>query len=247
MAVTVTMLENLGFNEKKAKLYLALLEGGGTASELATRAKLKRSTVYGYLDELIASSLVTQSIRGVRRYFVAEDPERLSQLFQQRLNLVDSLMPSLKSMFASGNGASIPYVRYYEGIDGVHSIHEELLRSTGEYYYFGTYQGMAKVLGQKYISDFTGRRVRKGVWSYGIRFKNQETNLPDSLGTKENKRTVHYLPNDLVHSTASITIFKGKTLIMALDKTVFGFIIEEENLYILLKSIWDFIWERTRP
>ena len=28
---------------------------------------------------------------------------------------------------------------------------------------------------------------------------------------------------------------------------VVGFIIEEENLYILLKSIWDFIWERTRP
>lgn len=247
MAISAAMLESLDFNEKKARLYLAMLEKGGTASELAVRAKLKRSTVYTYLEELIADNLVSQSLHGTRRYFVAENPENLSILFQQRLNTVNALLPSLKSLFSSGV-ASIPHVRYYEGIDGVRSIHEELLRdSEGEYFYFGTQRGFADTLGQDYLSNFTSRRIRKGIWSNAIRFKSQETNLPDSYGTAQNLRRIHYLPdNQMPYCSASITIFNGKTVVISSEQMPYGFVIEEQNLYVLLKAIWDFIWAKTK-
>ncbi len=245
MIVDVATLERLGFNDKKAKLYLTILAGGGTAAELASRAKLKRSTVYDYLDELIQDRLVSLSIRQARRFFVPESPDNLTNLFQRRLDAVSAMLPALQSLFSSGSG-TIPHVRYYEGIDGVRKIHDELLSTaSGEYFYFGSMRSFANILGQEYLSNFTTQRIRRKIRSNGIRMKNQETNEPDSLGTEENLRRVHYLPEDLVNCSASITIFSGKTCVISAEGKIYGFIIEEQNLYLLLKTIWDFVWNNT--
>lgn len=245
MLADVATLERLGFNDKKARLYLTILEGGGTAAELASRAKLKRSTVYDYLEELIQDRLISQSVRQSRRFFVPESPENLTNLFQRRLDAAGALLPSLQSLFSSGSG-TIPHVRYYEGIDGVRKIHDELLAdSGGEYYYFGSMRSFANILGQQYLSNFTSQRIRRKIRSNGIRMRNQETNEPDSLGTEENLRRVHYLPGDLEKCSASITIFNGKIVVISAEKTIYGFIIEERNLYMLLKQVWDFVWKNT--
>ncbi len=245
MIVDVASLARLGFNDKKARLYLTILAGGGTAAELASRAKLKRSTVYDYLEELIQDRLVSQSIRKSRRFFVSESPDNLTNLFQRRLDSVKAMLPGLQSLFASGSG-TIPHVRYYEGIDGVRKIHDELLsKPGGEYFYFGSMRSFVDILGQEYLSNFTSQRLRRKIRSNGIRMKNQETNEPDSLGTEENLRRVHYLPVDMVNCPASITIFNGKISVISAEKKIYGFIIEEQNLYMLLKTIWDFVWENT--
>ncbi len=50
---------NLGFSEKKAKIFLALLQLGETnVIEIAQKAKLKRTTVYNILPELVDEGLV---------------------------------------------------------------------------------------------------------------------------------------------------------------------------------------------
>ena len=65
---------NLGFSEKKAKVFLALLQLGETnVLAIAQKAKLKRTTVYNILPELINEGLVASaSTKGRKRYFVTD-------------------------------------------------------------------------------------------------------------------------------------------------------------------------------
>ena len=73
-------LTALGLTEKEAQLYQAALKSGpATAQILSLESGLKRATVYGCIDSLIAKGLLHIEIRGVRKLFIAEPPEKLSQ------------------------------------------------------------------------------------------------------------------------------------------------------------------------
>ena len=206
MSLTPGNLEKLGFNEKKSRLYLALLESGGTAAELAARAKLKRSTTYDYLNEFIREQLVSRSVRGSRRCFVAEPPSALSRMLDSRQRALDSLMPALRSLFLN-RSSTLPNIRIYEGLEGARHIHEDLIKvPKSEYYYFGSMRSFALGLGQEYLSDFTRRRIKRGVWSNALRIRSRETNEPDSVGSEDNLRRVRYLPTAEGGDVSNITL-----------------------------------------
>src|SRR3989338_7719542 len=58
----------LGFEEKEADIYLACIANErSTPTELAQKTKLKRATVYFYLEKLRGKGLITSEVRGARR------------------------------------------------------------------------------------------------------------------------------------------------------------------------------------
>ncbi len=55
-------LEEIGLNEKEAKVYIATLElGEGSASEIAKKSEVNRATTYFILEKLIKMGLVSTS------------------------------------------------------------------------------------------------------------------------------------------------------------------------------------------
>jgi sugar-specific transcriptional regulator TrmB len=62
-------LKNFGLSDNEVAVYTALLTGGSdTASNIAERAKLNRSTTYVQLDSLMAYGLASSFKRG-RKHF----------------------------------------------------------------------------------------------------------------------------------------------------------------------------------
>ena len=246
MALTAGDLETLGFNEKKARVYLTCLERSGSAADIAQRAKLKRSTVYGYLEELISDQLISRSVSGKRSFFTAESPEQLIYLQEMQRMSLKSLMPELRSIFQQAQ-TSRPPIRYLEGIDGIRKIHEELISKSGsEYFYFGGMKSFAAALGQEYLSDITRRRIRRRVWSNALRIRNDETNERDSFGNEENLRRVRYLPASIFPHTSSITLHEQKAIIISDQPHNHVFIIEDAGLCATLKIVWDFCWSAAK-
>ncbi len=242
MALATGDLESLGFSEKKAKVYLTVLERGGTAAEIAQRSKLKRSTVYGYLEELIKDQLISRGARGKRSFFAAEPPEHLIHLQDMQRLALGNLMPELRSIFLQGD-AHRPPIRYTEGLDGIRKTHEELIaKPNSEYFYFGGMSSFATGLGQEYLHDFTRRRIRRKVWSNALRIRSAETNEADSLGNEENLRRVRYLPDTGFHFAASIALCNGSIIVISEHPHNHAFIIDDNALYSSLKLIWDFCW-----
>src|SRR4051812_48391125 len=90
---------NLGFSEKKATVFLALLQLGETnVIEIARNAKLKRTTVYNILPELVEEGLIAvTSIGKHKRYFVT-DPRIILKLLESKIENTKLLLPSLTAL-----------------------------------------------------------------------------------------------------------------------------------------------------
>lgn len=124
----VSHVEELGLSNKEARVYLASLTlGPSSVQHLADQSGIKRVTTYVILESLIGLGLISQSVKGKKTLFLAEDPSvlnrlierRSAELAEQRMNL-KQILPRLSSL---GSGPKdIPEVRFYEGSASVRSM-----------------------------------------------------------------------------------------------------------------------------
>ena len=111
-------LENLGLNEKQAKVYVALLQLGRTSAYAAAdKAELKKPTTYVILGELMEKGLVTRVPRSRKQLFVAKRPEEFFAAAEERLKNAQSILPDLLSLI-KGSQDKVRTL-YYEGLTGV--------------------------------------------------------------------------------------------------------------------------------
>ena len=122
------LLIDVGLKEKEADVYLAILAlGQGTASKIARRAHIVRTTVYDILSSLFDKGLVTLTGKEPKQEYVAESPDNLkiyieSKLGQMQTDLEDAknvLIPQLRSIHNVGNR---PKVMFYEGEEGMRKV-----------------------------------------------------------------------------------------------------------------------------
>ncbi len=128
-------LRELGFSEKEATIYLALLAvGSAVASDIAKRAGLKRSTAYVILEALAAKGLVSAvDRRGVRLYHAAP-AEQLVQYMKSMASRYEGFADTAKKLIPELKlprvpHTAVPHVRIVQGADGIRSVYEETLAS----------------------------------------------------------------------------------------------------------------------
>ncbi len=123
----------LGLGEKEAALYAVMLEvGPKPAQDLAELAAVPRTTFYAIYEELKKKGLVSETSEGSRRLFVAESPERMTGWFKQSREELERLEKTyvdlLPELMALDNGRpGKPRVRFFESIDGLKAIREEIV------------------------------------------------------------------------------------------------------------------------
>src|SRR4051812_25054594 len=77
----IASIEDLGLSQKEARVYLAnLMLGPATVQKIADQSGIKRVTTYVILESLNNLGLVSQSTKGKKTYFVAEEPSHLRRL-----------------------------------------------------------------------------------------------------------------------------------------------------------------------
>lgn len=117
------LLEALGLGENEAMLYTFMLKHPkSTVQELQQRTPLPRTMLYYVLNNLTRQGLVTPIKQQWRTVFIAEDPEHLYDLleekqreFDQKKAEIRSIIPSLRQTYRlSGNR---PGTRVFEGLD----------------------------------------------------------------------------------------------------------------------------------
>jgi sugar-specific transcriptional regulator TrmB len=216
--------------------------GRGTAAELAASAKLKRTTAYDILEELTAERLVSMTFAGNKRLFVAEPPENLQQLLDRQIYTVDRIMPGLKELFY--HNSRRPRIRYFEDVEGIRYVHEELLKvKSREYFYFGSITGFVDALGKDYLESFVRRRISRRIWSNALRIRSHEIDSPYMTPGDENYRRVRYLSRSLGDNVANLTLYDGKIAICSTSHENYAMIIESQEMYTILKLVWDCMWD----
>ncbi len=239
------ILLEIGFSNKEAAVYLAILKlGKGTASVIARKAHIQRTTSYQILNSLFDKGLVTLTGKEPKQEYVAESPDMLKtylkkQLEEKKNNLEETeknLIPQLKSIH---NVENRPKVMFYEGREGMEKVYEDTLTSHEEIRAFATYDDMEQAL-PGYFPKYFHRRAAKGIPIRAI-FPFTQAGLELSKDNKAQLRQTAMVPADKYYFSPEINIYDNKIMIASWREKL-GIIIESSEIADAMKKIFELAW-----
>lgn len=232
------MLERLGLDKKEEKVYMALLRlADAPAARIAKEAGLKRTSAYHTLENLVRMGLVaTYEHRGVQRY-AAESPSKLKSYFEEKLILVERIIPFLQKEAAKD--VKRINIRFFEGEAGLRNMSGEALEAKEKKILtLGSSKTLLKFLGGKH--GFGERRRKKGVLMKSLRFPGDEKSTNPKL------HQAKYLP-ETFQFPGYIQIFDNKVgifLFEGAESAGAGFSITSDAFSKMARSIFESLWEK---
>lgn len=239
----ISLFKKLGFSDKSASVYLALLRlGPSSVRNLAAQCELNRGTTYDALKWLQEAGVVNYFQKDTKQYFVAENPERLRELLEGREKELtqadrelDRIIPELTALHHAGGDR--PVARYVEKED-IAQILEDVLETceqSGDMVYriYST-AGLREYLYRSFPT-FSDVRVAKGIAVRAIAIGEGG----ELRGLDERKWL-----NTKSSTPTYIIMYPGKTAYISLnaqDEAV-GVIIENKGVYETQRQIFDALW-----
>ncbi len=239
-------IKALGFSEKEAKVYLALLEVGiGSAVSVARKAGVKRPTAYIILDELIMKGAAFTVPQSKKKLYRAVPPQNIFELYEEKFEKAKRILPEIQAI--SKQESYKPQVLLYEGVEGVKEVlRYGIKRLTGKElrgFYAKTTPETLKVFDNyKDYNDFLRENKIKvrGVApkdSSLASFREQD---------KEYGREFREIPKEKY--SADIAIDIGDTFIRFFDPVnLQGLIIENPAIAKTMGEIFEMVWEKDNP
>ena len=234
-------LKEFGLDDKKAKVYLAVLElGQAKAHEIAHKAGVARATAYDLLEKLAQDGLVGAYDKHKIRYYIASDPEKIKRNLQEKQRSLEHLLPELKSVYNSLKAK--PKISFYEGVEGLKTVFEDTLTAQNKNLRgILSMEDLYKVPGKNYMDDYVARRVAAGYQLRVIRSKPKEI-APDWPGSPAERRDLRYPPASMVFDMTTY-IYDNKVGLISSVKENFGMIIESreysQNMGHLFEALWQ--------
>ena len=239
-----TALGGLGLNEKESKVYLALLQlGRVSAYSVAEKSGLKKPTTYVILENLIEKECVIRVPKTKKQLYLAEDPQKIVQDAQVRVEKAASMLPELEAL--TRKPSSKVNVMYFEGEQGVRHIFTHRLK---------------EMRGQEAVGFFA---YKAKEWSAGIKHfmehglfeAMQQENItiravaPEHPSLKfyrktdtQYERTVKTLPKKDYSSKVSIDVLGDMTRIYDYENSQ-GVLIENQSVAKAVKEIFEMVWK----
>lgn len=232
------LLEEFGLNEKEAKTYLACLElGPSKIHDIANLSGIGRVNTYYIIDKLIQHGLVSRTYKKDKMLFVAEEPEALVRIIEQRAKDFRKYLPELKAMSKQGNK---PSMRFYEGTEGIKTIYEDSLTSKTEIFAWNSVVNL-EAFEPEYFHDYYKRRAQKGIFIKAIvnegplayEYKEQD---------KELLREIRIVPLAKMDIEPECYIYDNKVAFMSLREKI-GVIIESKDIADAQRKLFNLAWE----
>lgn len=231
-----------GLSEKEACVYVAAL-GSGPSSvlALARRAGTRRSSTYAVIEELIKKGLLRREEAGLKTKFVAESPEHLRDVMQQKMQKVQGIIPSLLDLYAHQGVERL--IRVYEGVAAMRTISAQIARETrsGDIrYVIGGHVGWKDIDPEWQKQYFTWRsRIRLDA---RLLFQDSER--------ASQHRALTYVPGQKIRVLPKATILDADILItprrVVISKMTFpqsAIVIEDNDMIRTFTALFALLWD----
>ena len=238
-------LARIGITGTLYKLYLTAIGlGGGSVTDVAARAGLARTTAHDGLLKLEAEGLVKFVDQGKRRFVVARDPGILLERLESRRQMLEDVMPVLRSMYHHESGQ--PNVRFHPGEEGIRTAlwdtltgDEKVLRATLSMKELMAEPGLVEM--ERYLTE----RARRGIWLQVIRSAERDV-VPIWPSSQEHLRELRYAPPE--HTLAmTCFIYGNKVCLISSARESYGLIIDSAEFAAFQASMFDAMWSLSTP
>lgn len=239
-------LKSFGLTEKEALVYMGLLElGKATMIEVAKKSGVNRATSYVAVDSLIEKGIASSFEKGGKRYFVAENPERLRSLFviqrkelEEKEKHFEAFLPKLEELVPSNNDR--PRVRFYEGREGLQAIQEDIMKTdTNRVDEIASFDEAFELFPPS-DNDHRGRFRKKFTKNRLIYTYSQ------GLMPAQKNIDMKWLPEEKFSFKSELVLCGDSKVILNSTPArgkLFGVIIESKELCDSFRSLFDFVWE----
>jgi len=233
------VLENLGLDKKKSKVYLACLElGGASIQELSEKSGVKRTSIYNFLGEMKEKGFFTEIKKQGKTLIIPEDPSVLVEKAKENLKNIEKVLPELKGIFNLPGHK--PKVRFYEGEKGVEDAYKDQLITGQTIYAFSDYDKMLKTMDEKYMWNFAKERTKRKIKFYSI---SKAGEMAKTVKEKDKEQLRETKIVNEVQFDTEINIYGNKVAMMSFRRPAMAVIIEDIAIAQTLKSIWKSWWK----
>jgi sugar-specific transcriptional regulator TrmB len=244
-------LIKIGLNDNEAEIYLAGLGMRAfTAAAMAQHTKIKRSTTYLALSNLIKLGLVSETFKNKKKLFRVEGPETLKKLTQrlrrkaiEAESIVEQIIPILKN--TPGIKAEAPHLAFYEGIEGIKNVLLDISASKRSWYFFGSSTEMIKKLDQRDIKEILeeGTKFRREANSPKIYFITDDgmIKLKDFSQPELHLREVKIL-SETIKASSALIISEDQLVILNFSHP-FAAVIKSLEVVEVVKVMYKLIWD----
>lgn len=247
------VLEMLGLGENEAKLYLLMLKHPkSTVQELQQKSPFPRTMLYYILNDLMQKNLVTQVKQKWRSVYVAEDPERLYDLLEERQQEfktkkfeVLSAIPELSRTFRLSSNR--PGSRIFEGLDEYRIALDDVFTTKADVIYTYVSSGGNKKPGIEVREDFHKRRRDKNtVVKFLVPDKETYENL-NKFHKNDKLCEIRIISKETPVQDVDMKLYDGKLLYTRYnEKEPICFMIEDRPFYKMQKMLFNILWEEAK-
>jgi len=228
------LLQNLGIDEKEAKVYLALLRlSEATATKIAEKTNLDRTLIYQLANKLIERGLVSYIIKNNVKYFLAANPEKLIQDIKEKEKQLQKAMPELISLTKTEEQET--KVEVYRGKDGLRTILKDIIRTKKDYIAFGEEGRFQKVLPiavQSFLKQLEKNNIHERVLV--------KEDLRNKVLKSKNSE-FRYLPKDYL-SPATTVVFDDKVAIFIWVQPHYAILTKNKEVADSFRNYFNIIW-----
>jgi sugar-specific transcriptional regulator TrmB len=245
--MNTNLLEELGLTKNEIRIYLALLELGSTpAGPLIKRVGMHRAAVYDIISMLTGKGLVSYIIKANRKYFEAQDPDRLLEYLESKKQEITDKEAELKKILPElqlkrklsqeeQEGA------LYKSKKGLKSIFEDILKEKKPWLVFGA-TGKFKEIFHAYFTHFHEKRAKlkiplKIIFNDEVRKQKRETELKLCR--------IRYLPDSYL-SPSTTFIYGDKVVIINWSPDPVAFLMRSRQVADSYKSFFEILWKTTK-
>ncbi|OGF22013.1 hypothetical protein A2Y83_02910 [Candidatus Falkowbacteria bacterium RBG_13_39_14] len=239
------ILENLGMTKDEVNLYLAGLElGEDSVQNLAKKADIKRPTAYKILDDLIDKGVFYQTLKGKKRFFGAENPEKLQTALKQKEIELVKIMPELKSIYNLLEAK--PKIKFYEGLNGAITVYEDTLASTRRDDVILTYTGIKKFFDffpREYAQEYFKRRVAKNLKVKMIAIDSEVSREWERNAIRD-LREIIIIEENKFNFFGDTEIYGNKVALISYKENFMAVVIESEEIANMQRFIFNLAWDK---
>lgn len=232
-------LNNIGFKKLEIDIYLAVLAlGAGTISDISKKAKIKRPTVYQYIDNIIDSGLVYKILKGKRVFYRAANPKKIVRSLEEKKENIEKIMPELESIYSSVFQKS--KISFYEGKEGLKDVYEQMLSTRKNVYSVFSPESFFNIFSFEENDKFLMGLHRNGGKLYNLVEKSDRA--IERLKIKKYNEFVKskLLPKDFKYQTD--LLIRGDLVALISFVNLVGVVIEDKAISDLQRSLFDFVW-----
>jgi sugar-specific transcriptional regulator TrmB len=239
-------LQDIGLSEAESRLYLVGLElGPTTILNLSKVSEIKRTTIYGMIDNLVTKGIFEIQIDGWKKLYTASSPQNLQSLIQKNYQNLLTIIPQLESI--NSKDKEEIYLKTHSGSENLGNLYLKILNQlepNSEYLIIGNTNLFESIL-PDFAQEFFLKRARicksrnvtiKALFVDNIESREQQTqqdqlNIQIKLLPEGTRLNTNYV------ITSNMTIFH-----QTID---FGSAFETNNPYIIetQRELFELLWK----